>query len=218
VARYLGINEVFEPALKARLLTPEFAAEVSGSDAHEFLSSSLPADADRMSDLQKTLYLDTKYWLGDYLLLYTDKLSMANSLEARVPFLDHELFGECFKLPDKYKLNGTNKKLIFKAAMRGLVPDENIDKKKKGFLAPVNQWLRTDMNDYVHDLLMSDTCLSRGYFTREGMQHVLDLHDSGREDYGRHIFCLVLLETWFRVFIDAEPRRPGDAAQRVGEA
>jgi asparagine synthase (glutamine-hydrolysing) len=133
---------------------------------------------------------------------------MANSLEARVPFLDHELFDACFRLPDDYKLHGTDKKVIFKRVMRGLVPDENIDKKKKGFLAPVNKWLRTDMNDYVRDLLLSDRCLSRGYFSREGMRLILDLHDRGREDYGRHIFCLVLLETWFRVFVDPVPRFP----------
>lgn len=205
VTRYLAINEVFEPALKSLLYTDCFAEEVADNDIRAFLSDALPADSTDLSTLQRTLYLDTKYWLGDYLLLYTDKLSMANSLEARVPFLDHELVSGCFRLPDDMKIRGTQKKYVFKRALEGLVPRENIYKKKKGFLAPTNEWLRSDMGGYIEDLLMSDRALARGYFSADGIRELLDKHKSGREDFGRHLFCLALLEIWFRVFID-EPQ------------
>lgn len=204
VARYLGINEVFEPSLKARVYSHDFARTVADNDARQFLADSLPANAGELTPLQRTLYLDTKYWLGDYLLLYTDKLSMANSLEARVPFLDHELVSECFRLPDSMKMRGAQRKYLLKRAVHGLVPDENIYKKKMGFLSPGGEWLRGSLSDYVNELLLSDRAISRGYFSRDGVRSLIDLNASGREEYGRHIFCLMMLEVWFRVFVDGE--------------
>jgi asparagine synthase (glutamine-hydrolysing) len=133
-----------------------------------------------------------------------DRASMAHSLEARSPFLDHVLMEFAASLPSEWKLAGTQQKRILKAALRGVVPDAVLDKPKQGFEPPLVTWFRKDLRDLTHDILLSARALQRGYFERKGILAVLREHYSGQEDRSLHLWELLMLELWHRAFIDGE--------------
>jgi asparagine synthase (glutamine-hydrolysing) len=127
---------------------------------------------------------------------------MANSLEARCPFLDQELVEFAARIPSDLKLRGLTKKYILKEALKGLVPKEIILRKKHGFGVPVGRWFRNELKDYVRDILLSPQALRRGYFNEEILQQLIDEHQSGRRDHGHRLWTLLTFEIWHRVFID----------------
>ena len=139
------------------------------------------------------------------LLHYGDALSMAHGIESRLPFLDHRLVEFVWTLPSEYKINLGIGKHIHREAMRGLVPNWIIDNPLKyGFCTPINEQFRTrslDGNGPI-DVLLSNRCLQRGLFDREGLSSVIDDHCSGRADHGPLLFRLLSTELWFRKFID----------------
>lgn len=154
------------------------------------------------SALDRMLYMDTKTWLTDDLLLKGDKMTMAASVEARCPFLDHELIEFAASLPDAYKLNKTTGKVILRRAMDSRLPQAVLSGPKKGFPLPLKQWFRGTLAQPVRDLLLSDRSLARGYVRPEYVRNMLSAHKSGWEDYSRRIFSLLILELWHRKYID----------------
>jgi asparagine synthase (glutamine-hydrolysing) len=146
------------------------------------------------------LYIDTKTWLPDDLLVKADKMTMANSVELRVPLLDHKVLEFAASLPGHYKVRGLNTKYVAKRTLSKLVPPEILKRKKAGFPVPYQSWLRTDMKDWFRDLLLDGPSLSREYFNRRCLEQLI----SENVRYGLHakeIFSLGILELWHRMFL-----------------
>jgi asparagine synthase (glutamine-hydrolysing) len=153
--------------------------------------------------LDQMLYIDTKTWLPDDLLVKADKMTMANSLELRVPLLDHRLLEFAASLPPHYKLNGLTLKYIWKKALSKRVPDRILKRKKAGFPVPYEFWLRNNLKDQVRAILTDQRTIERGYFQRAGVEKLMDAN-SEYGSYSKEIFSLVALELWHRLFLDGE--------------
>jgi asparagine synthase (glutamine-hydrolysing) len=155
----------------------------------------------RAGPLGKMLYVDTKTWLPDDLLIKADKMTMANSLELRVPLLDHKILEFAASLPQNFKIRRFTTKYIAKKALRGCVPREILDRKKAGFPVPYEKWLRLDLKDWVHDLLLDSKTTARGYFQKSAVERMLsdDMRSGG---YSKEIFDLAVLELWHREFLE----------------
>jgi asparagine synthase (glutamine-hydrolysing) len=152
--------------------------------------------------LGRLLALDTATYLVDDLLVKVDIASMANSLEARSPFLDHKLMEFAASLPEEYKIKFFSKKHILKKAIRGILPDENIFRKKMGFGIPLGRWFRTELKGILCETLLSERSLKRGYFKPEAIRMAVQKHISGAADYSRQLWAIFMLELWHRRFID----------------
>jgi asparagine synthase (glutamine-hydrolysing) len=158
---------------------------------------SMAGNGDKVS---KMLYVDTKTWLTDDLLLKADKMTMANSVELRVPLLDHKLLEFAASLPGNFKVRGFKTKYIAKKVLEKRVPQEILDRKKVGFPVPYESWMRSELRPWVTDILLDRKTLERGYFQRKGVEYLLEEHlKSGR--YSKEIFSLVTLELWHRAFL-----------------
>lgn len=149
------------------------------------------------------LYIDTKTWLPDDLLIKADKMTMANSLELRVPLLDHRLLEFAASLPANYKLRGFSLKYIWKKALANRVPNPILKRKKAGFPVPYESWLRNEFRQDVRDILTDKKTLQRGYFRQQGIERLLDANiEHGL--FAKELFSLVTLELWHRMFVDGE--------------
>jgi asparagine synthase (glutamine-hydrolysing) len=144
-----------------------------------------------------------------------DRMSMAHSLEAREPLLDHKLIEFVAQIPASLKLRGLEAKSILKRAVRGLVPDEIIDRKKQGFDVPILKWFKEDLRDLLCDTLTSSRARQRGYFNPGAVEAILDEHLRGRRDNSRHLWGLLTLELWHQSFIDRRPEAVSRSAKRV---
>ena len=144
-------------------------------------------------------------------LTYNDKMSMASSVEVRVPFLDRE-FAEfvAWNVPPYLKLKGSLRpttKYIFRQAMADILPREVLHQPKAGFAAPVDYWLAHDLKEMVDDLLSAPQVRNRGMFRPEAVQCLIDEHRSGRQDWSMQLWQLVTLELWMQVFLDGKAER-----------
>jgi asparagine synthase (glutamine-hydrolysing) len=153
--------------------------------------------------LATMLYTDTKTWLPDDLLVKADKMTMANSVELRVPLLDHKVLEFAASLPSYFKLRGFTTKYILKGTFEKIVPQEILQRKKTGFPMPYQTWMRKDLKDLVHDTLLSQKALDRNYFNREGIEKILSANLC-ESKYAKEVFSLLILELWHRAFIDRE--------------
>ncbi len=160
------------------------------------------ANCDAHSPLDRMLYADSKLWLPDYLLLRGDKLTMANSLEARVPLLDHKLVEFAAQLPESMKLRGSQRKYLLKQVARRLLPAEIIDRKKQGFPIPIERWLRKEARPMMQDLLSTETLERRGLFNVAFVERLIREHVSGFTDHSTKLWGLMSVEMWTRKFID----------------
>jgi asparagine synthase (glutamine-hydrolysing) len=133
-------------------------------------------------------------------------MTMAHSIEARVPLLDHKLIEFVQTIPASLKLRSGTTKHILKSAVRGLIPDEIIDRPKQGFGVPVNKWFNHELRDLLHDTLTDSKTRQRGYFSQRGIEVLLEEHRRGRRDNSRHLWTLLTLELWHRAYIDGEAR------------
>jgi len=155
------------------------------------------------TDLRKMTYSDIKSWLPDDLLIKADKMTMATSLELRVPFLDYRLIEYSTALPDNFRLNGKEGKYLLKKYAESILPHEIIYRKKKGFPVPIANWFRTNLYEHTCEILLDNSSLSRGYFKPGYVENVLKRHKNASEDLSRRIFSLLNLELWHRKYIDS---------------
>jgi asparagine synthase (glutamine-hydrolysing) len=174
---------------------------MSGAESQR-LSDTYFAPKD-VGDLNRMLYIDTKTWLPDDLLLKADKMTMANSLELRVPFLDHRLLEFGASLPPALKLKGFNMKYILKKTLSNRVPNLVLNRKKAGFPVPYVSWLRNELKDVVTSILMDSKTVSRGYFPPKMIWDLLK-QNAASGKYAKEIFSLITLELWHRIFIEHE--------------
>ena len=153
--------------------------------------------------LDQMLYVDTKTWLPDDLLIKADKITMANSVELRVPLLDHLVLEFAASLPPDFKVKGMATKRIFKSAFARAIPEAILKRKKTGFPVPLRKWLQHDLRDYAHDMLLSTRASDRGYFRKAEMEKLLK-QGGGEAAPTKEIFSLLTLELWHREFVDVE--------------
>jgi asparagine synthase (glutamine-hydrolysing) len=151
--------------------------------------------------LDAMLYLDTKTWLPDDLLVKADKMTMANSVELRVPLLDHKILEFAAALPSKFKIHGLTTKYLAKKVLRSRIPKPILSRRKAGFPVPYESWLRNDMRDWLHDVLLDRTTTNRGYFSTTAVRQLLD-RNQAHGGYAKEIFSLVTLELWHRNFLE----------------
>ena len=129
------------------------------------------------------------------------KMTMANSVELRVPFLDHQVLEFAAALPPEFKVKGWSTKRILKAALRDRVPRAILDRPKTGFPVPSARWIQNDLREPIRDLLTAQKTIERGYFRKKTIESLLDC-DSPGPDNSKTIFSLVVLELWHRLFVD----------------
>jgi asparagine synthase (glutamine-hydrolysing) len=156
--------------------------------------------------LNQMMYLDLKTFTVSLNLTYNDKMSMASSVEVRVPFLDPHFAGWAFnEIPPGLKLHNGVPKYILRESMKPLVPEEVFRQKKAGFGAPIDHWLVNDLRQMTDDLLSESQIKRRGLFDPRAVHSLIQEHRSGRNDWSMQIWQFITLELWFRQFIDQKP-------------
>ncbi|MCA9469045.1 MAG: asparagine synthase (glutamine-hydrolyzing) [Nitrospira sp.] len=200
VKRYRGISNDVTVSIKQEMYQHSFVSCLS--DEADLLFENLFGALPQGSSLKKMSYVDIKTWLPDDLLLKADKMTMANSLELRVPFLDYRLLEFSMSLSDEWRLRGWEGKFILKKIMEKVLPHEIVYRKKKGFPVPVAKWFRGSLYHQVRDILLDNKSLSRKYFRESYVDRVLASHRQGKEDLSRRIFSLLTLEMWHKKYID----------------
>lgn len=200
-SRYFRWMSTFKPALKPELYTNDFAHAVADQDTSRFLDQWFDR-ANGSGILDATLLTDQMTYLPNDLLVKVDIASMANSLEARSPFLDHHLIEFAASLPESLKMKRFRTKSLLKKIAARLVPSDVIYRRKMGFGVPVGHWLRGEMKDFLRDALLSDKALNRGIIRGEKIRQYVDEHIDGKFDHSFQVWTLLMLELWFQRFID----------------
>lgn len=191
----------FNNDMKDELYSDGFSREMSSTDSFELVLDKY-IEAEAASFLDKTLYADVMMYLPDDLLVKVDVATMANSLEARSPFLDHEFMEFAARIPSELKLRRGNTKYILKEALKEVLPDEILYRQKMGFGVPIDHWFRNELKEMAYDVLLGEGGTERGYFNKAFIKRMLDEHVSGRWNWQYHIWNLLMLELWHREFID----------------
>jgi asparagine synthase (glutamine-hydrolysing) len=199
--RYIEDISVFTRLNKRALYTPEFRARL-GEDAAASRYRDYAARVNTGDAVDPLLYLDSKTYLPGDILTKVDRMTMATSLEARVPLLDHKLIEFVTRIPASLKMKGLETKYIFKRAVRGLVPAEILDRPKQGFGVPIQQWINQQLRERVHGTLTEARTEQRGYVEPTYVRLLLDEHERGRRDHSAELWTLFMLELWHRNFAD----------------
>ena len=199
--RYATWMAAFDALRRDRLLTPAFAAEVR-SRPEDRLVRAWTASAAR-DRVDRMLATDVETYLPGDLLVKMDIATMAYSVEARSPFLDHHLMEFAASLPSEHKLSGISGKRLLKAALRGVVPDEVLDRPKMGFGVPLARWFRDELRELPADVLLDPRSIGRGYFRRREIEDLIREHRAGDGDHSLRIWVLLQLEMWHREVVEA---------------
>jgi len=195
--------KIFNSSEKKEIYSEGFFESVETINPLNFLLEKFDEvhTADR---LEKLLYVDIMSYLPEDLLVKMDIATMAHSVEARVPFLDHQFMELVASIPSRLKLKGSGTKFILKKAFPDVLPEPILRRKKMGFAVPVSRWFRKELKDYAWDVLLDRRTLSRGYFRKDGVERLLKEHLARRYDHSAKLWALLVLEIWFRIFIDRE--------------
>ena len=165
-----------------------------------------------MSRLQ---YVDAKTYLPGDILTKVDRMSMAHSIEARVPLLDHKVVEFAATIPPELQIADGTGKHLFKRAMRGLLPDAVIERPKRGFAIPLGHWFRGRLAPFVRDLLLSERSRQRGLLDPAQMERLVERPRRGQEELDLELWTLISLELWCRMFLDGNGRRDAGARARA---
>ncbi|MBN1676325.1 MAG: asparagine synthase (glutamine-hydrolyzing) [Kiritimatiellae bacterium] len=210
---YRGTSYDATPSVRRRMLAhdgPGWAGPYF-DDAYRALF-----DRIRHADLlSRLLYVDTKTWLADDLLVKADKMTMAASVELRVPFLDHELLELAAGLPSRLKARRGQGKIALRRVARQYLPAEILDRPKQGFPVPIGRWFRRDLAATVAGILQSPEWRARGFVRQEYVDWILTEHARSRQDVSRRLMSFLVLELWHREFIDRPPACPRAAAVSI---
>ena len=182
---------------RQKLFAPEFLAQIDPDHPAQVFQGYLEKQQER-TPLKRMLYADLKVWLPDNLLLRGDLMTMAASLEERVPFLDHKLVEFAARVPTKLLTQGFRTKVLLKRAFERFLPREVLYRRKVGFAVPVGEWFRKPLKSLVGDLVLSSEALSRGYFNPASMETFLREHFDGIRDRQKQLWALVNFELWRR--------------------
>ncbi|MDT4965808.1 MAG: hypothetical protein QOJ64_545 [Acidobacteriota bacterium] len=199
---YFDNFAVFSHSMQQELLTPETKERVNCINPYAAVGDYLGhTDADTL--LNQLLYVDIKTYLHE-LLMKQDQMSMAASIESRVPFLDHKLVEYTARLPERLKLRGLTTKYILRKAMKGLLPEEILSRSKMGFPVPVGAWFRGAYRWVIDEYVLSTRAVDRGLFDEGYVRRLVERHQSSGENHSERLWALVNFEIWMRRFIDGE--------------
>ena len=201
VDRYIDSVSVFTGLNKPSLYTGDFRRRLGTTDAAARFRDY--AVRPRTSEpLDAMLYLDSKTYLPGDIMTKVDRMSMAVSLEARAPLLDHKLIEFATRIPASMKLRGLETKYIFKRAIRDFVPAEILNRPKQGFGVPLQEWINNQLRSRIRETLTESRTRQRGYVEQTYVNTLLDEHERGRRDHSPALWTLLMLELWHRAFID----------------
>ena len=209
-SRYARYMAYFADEQRAALYSPEFQSLVGESEAPGVISTPWH-EASGASVVDVMLEVDTTTYLPDDLLTKIDIATMAHGLEARSPFLDHELLELSAAIPAAYKVRGSEKKWILRESLREWLPDELLDRPKQGFSVPLSDWFRGDLRNHVREVLLDRETLGRGWFREREVRGLLDRHDAGADGEASRLWALLMLEYWQREVVDAAIPAPASA-------
>jgi asparagine synthase (glutamine-hydrolysing) len=204
---YFDNFSVFSRAAQSQLLTPEARERAGDSDPYRAVTDYLKG-TDAGSLLERLLYADTKTYLHE-LLMKQDQMSMAASIESRVPFLDHKLVEYTARMPERMKLRGWTTKYVLRRAMEGVLPRQILTRPKMGFPVPVGAWFRGRYRHVIDEYVLGARAASRGLFEPDYVRGMVGRHQSGAEDHTERLWALVNFEMWQRRFFDGEDSRAG---------
>ena len=199
---YFDNFAVFGRTRQASLLAPALRDQLAGIDPYAAAHAALEG-ADGASPLNRLLYADIRTYLHE-LLMKQDQMSMAASIESRVPFLDHPLVEFTARLPDRLKLRGTTTKYILRQAMKDALPPAILSRRKMGFPVPVGAWFRGPFRSLVGELVLGERAAARALFAPAALARLVGEHDAGEADHSERLWALVNLELWHRIFLDGE--------------
>jgi asparagine synthase (glutamine-hydrolysing) len=198
---YLHILKIMEERKKEGLYTPKFQAGLERTDPLDFIRHHLNGGS-ALPPLEKLMQADLNTYLPFNQLAYCDRMSMACSLELRVPFVDQELVKLAGRIPLRQKLLHGRTKGLFREAMAPFLPSEVLNAPKLGLNLPIALWFRKELREWMRSLLSPEKIRARGYFVPEGVQALLAEHDSGRRDRSLLIWALLVLEIWHQMYVD----------------
>lgn len=199
---YFDNFAVFPLAMQSGLLSDKAREQIGVIDPYAGVREVLE-QTDAKSLLDRLLYADIKTYLHE-LLMKQDQMSMATSIESRVPFLDHKLVEFTCSLPERLKLRGGTTKYILREAMKGVLPEQILSRSKMGFPVPIGAWFRGAYKSVIDEYVLSDRATSRGIFNPEFVRSIVDRHQSGSENHDERLWALVNFEIWQRQFFDGE--------------
>ncbi len=204
---YFDNFAVFPRATQDDLLTPETKERAGALEPYAGVRAHLRA-TDANTLLNTLLYADMKTYLHE-LLMKQDQMSMAASIESRVPFLDHKLVELTARLPERMKLRGWTTKYILRQSMKGVLPEQILKRPKMGFPVPVGAWFRGQFRSVIDEYVLGERATSRGLFDAVTVRRLVAEHEAGAGNHTERLWSLVNVEMWLRLFIDGEQARAG---------
>lgn len=202
IERFQDSVSVFTGLNKESLYTREFKEQLNQKGSVTTMFSKLAGRVKTGADLDRLLYIDSKTYLPGDILTKVDRMSMAVSLEARAPLLDHKLIEFVTRIPAGMKLADGETKHLFKRAVKDLVPDEILTRPKQGFGVPIQQWINQQLRERTRAILGDERTRQRGYVDSCYVDVLLDEHERNRRDHSMALWALLMLELWHREFVD----------------
>jgi asparagine synthase (glutamine-hydrolysing) len=199
---YFDNFAVFPRSMQPRLLKPGISDRIGNVDPYARVTEAFK-QTDATSTLERLLYADIKTYLHE-LLMKQDQMSMATSIESRVPFLDHKLVEFTCQLPEHLKLRGGTTKYVLRECMKGVLPEQILSRPKMGFPVPVGTWFRGAYRSVIDEYVLSERALERGIFEPEFVRDLVNRHQKGGENHEERLWALVNFEMWQREFFDGE--------------
>jgi asparagine synthase (glutamine-hydrolysing) len=213
-SRYLDNVSYFTPAKLQELLMPEFCHRVSDDREAEAIMMSHFEIASKEPWLSQLQYIDTKTYLPADVMTKVDRMSMAHSLEAREPLLDHVLFEYVAELPVDMKFRDGKSKYLLRRVAEKYLPASILERKKQGFGVPLEFWFKEDLREYMHDMLFDSRARMRGILNEMEVRRLVIQYEHGHRELATNIWMLLILETWCRLFIDSVPFCPAEQSMR----
>lgn len=186
---------------KKELLSDDLKAVLRHHNTYEDIFAYI-TESGLTKDLERILYLSMKLYLQDDILVKMDRAAMANALEVRCPFLDQEFVEFACRLPTHYKLNGLKTKYLLKKAAKGIVPDEIINRRKKGFGIPISRWLTGDLKDFMLHYLEEGRIRRQGFFNYPYIKKLIDDHLEKNKDNRKALWTLLVFQIWYETFFE----------------
>jgi asparagine synthase (glutamine-hydrolysing) len=200
--RYVDSIRLFSADDKASLLSADVRRQLGGADAEARLARHF-APYRHLPWASQMMHFDADTYLPEDVLVKVDRMSMAHSIESRVPLLDNHVVDFAATLPSHFKLKDGRRKHILKEVAATMLPRDLVDRRKQGFSVPIGVWFRGNLRELFADTLLSSRSLSRGYFQAPFVRRIVDEHISGRRDHTLRLWQLVVFERWHAQYLDA---------------
>lgn len=203
IGRYIDLVSHFNLVRRRELYSDEMVRSLNGQFGRPEEGFRSIAVSNDVSDLLSSmLLLDSKTYLPSDVMVKVDRMTMANSIEARAPLLDHELIEFAARVPHELKMKGGETKYLLKRSLEGMVPREILYRKKQGFGVPIEEWINSELRDRMRETLLDPKTIGRGYFDRRYIELLLKEHAARRRDHSYSLWALFMLELWHRRFVD----------------